>query len=59
MSRTWSDVLLINYLSGKEYIKVPMDEDVYDMYFRGKSWETFNADEQLVFDGDTMYWAIY
>lgn len=59
MARSWSDVSLINYLSGRNYIKVDMDENIYNTYFSGKSWTTFNADEQLVFVGDTMYWAIY
>lgn len=59
ISQSWSDVYLIDYLSGRDYEKAPMDEEIYDTYFRGKTWETFNADEQLVFHDNIMYWAIY
>ncbi len=59
ISQSWSDVYLIDYLSGRDYDKAPMDEDIYDTYFRGRTWETFNADEQLVFRDNIMYWAIY
>lgn len=59
IAQSWSDVYLIDYLSGRDYDKAPMDEDIYDTYFRGRTWETFNADEQLVFRDNIMYWAIY
>lgn len=59
ISRSWSDVALIDYLAGRDYEKVPMDEKIYDTYFAEKKWDTFDVDEQIVFIGDTMYWAIY
>ena len=56
---SWSTVELLNYISGEEYIKIDMDQNVYDNNFAGKDWNEFIPEEQLVFDDDTMYWAIY
>lgn len=55
----WSKVELLNYLTDSQYRKIDMPESVFKEYFGGKTWDTFNASEQLVFDGDTMYWVIY
>ena len=55
----WSDVELIRAVTGKVYEQVDMDYSIEKNYFEGKKWDTFIADEQLIFDGDTLYWAIY
>lgn len=66
---SWSDVNLLNYLYGKHYKRIDMDElytDTYDSYqkfitshWEGKYWDRLNIDEQIIFDGNTMYWSLY
>ena len=55
----WAGVELINHYCGKEYQKVEMPNEIYDTYFRGRNWDCFDLDEQAVFDGDTLYLAMY
>lgn len=65
----WADVNLLNYMFGKNYHRINMDEQYTDnteyyqsliqQYWEGKSWSHLDTDEQLVFDGNTMYWALY
>ncbi len=50
---------LVDVITGREFEKVPMDEEVYRDYFAGKDWDYFNASEQIVFVGDTAYWIIF
>lgn len=55
----WSDVELINYVSGNNYKEVSMDEKIYNDKFKGKNWEYYCPEEQLYFQGDTLYWCKY
>lgn len=55
----WANVNMINYFSGKNYIKVPMDSTIYEKYFKGKNWNEFSKDEQFIFVGDTLYLILY
>ena len=50
---------LVNIVTGREFEKVPMDENVFKTYFAGKDWEYFDASEQLVIIEDTAYWVIF
>ena len=50
---------LVDVITGREFEKVPMDEEVYRTYFAGKDWDYFNASEQIIFVGDTAYWIIF
>lgn len=60
MATHYSNYRLIGYeLGGRWVNRVEMDQDVYDEHFAGKDWTNLNLEEQLVFDGDTMYLAIY
>ena len=66
---SWSDVNLLNCLYGKHYKRIDMDElytDTYDSYqkfitshWEGKYWDRLNIDEQIIFEGNTMYWSLY
>ena len=56
---SWSTVELLNYVTGENYQKKDMNKTVYNKCFAGKTWNEFIPEEQLVFDGNTMYWAIY
>ncbi|MBQ3798212.1 MAG: glucosyltransferase domain-containing protein [Butyrivibrio sp.] len=34
-------------------------EEIYNEYFAGKDWDSFDVDEQLVIKGDTAYLCVY
>ena len=55
----WADVELVNYYSGRQYKKVPMNETIYENKFKNKNWDKLNIEEQLYFEGDTLYWIKY
>ena len=55
----WGDVTAINYFTFENYKKVNMDKNVYEKYFKGKNWDSFNSSEQMVFVGDTLYLCFY
>lgn len=55
----WCDVEMINYFCDESYQDVEMSDEDYDKYFGELSdSDVFNPETQLVFDGDTLYWAI-
>ena len=56
---SWADVEILNYYSKRNYIKIPMDKEIYNKYFKNKNWNYFNADKQLIFDNETLYWIKY
>lgn len=41
------------------YEKIKVPEEIYEQYFAQKDWDSFDAEEQMIFDGDTLYIAIY
>lgn len=55
----WSDVTLINYVSGRSFNRIPMDEKIFGEYFQNKDWDYYSPEEQLVFIDDTLYWCKY
>lgn len=55
----WSDVNVLSYVSGKNYSKVEMDSKIFEENFAGKNWDYYCPEEQLIFDGDTLYWCKY
>ncbi|NLL76560.1 MAG: hypothetical protein GX235_04870 [Clostridiales bacterium] len=50
---------LMNVVTGRNFEKVPMDEEIYNTYFAGKNWDYFDASEQLIIKDDTAYWVIF
>ncbi|MDE5802955.1 MAG: glucosyltransferase domain-containing protein [Lachnospiraceae bacterium] len=55
----WAQTRFLNYVAHENYEVSWMDEEEYEKYFGTQSWEVFNPSEQLHFEGDTLYWAIY
>jgi hypothetical protein len=53
----WSDVELINYVNGTDYIRGEQS-DKYAEYFSSIEWKSY-SDEQLIFDGTTLHLCIY
>lgn len=56
---SWANVNMINYFSGKDYIKIPMNSTIYENYFKNRNWDSFSKDEQFVFVEDTLYLSLY
>lgn len=59
VSVEWQCRILLEKCSGREYNKINMPEDIYNKHFDGKDWDRFDEEEQLVFEGDTLYFAVY
>lgn len=55
----WSDVSLVNFVSGRNFGKVEMDEEIYRKYFQNKDWDWYCPQEQLYFDNNILYWCKY
>lgn len=50
---------LLDLVSEKDYTLLWMTEEEYQRYFGDKEWEVFNPQEQLYFEGNVLYWAVY
>lgn len=48
----------LNYYTGRNLEEIPQEEEVYNKYFKGKDWNSFDK-EQVQFDGDTVYICAY
>lgn len=59
MHDDWAQAKFLNYVAHENYEVNSLKEEDYEKYFGTKSWEVFNPSEQLYFEGDTLYWAIY
>lgn len=46
-------------LNGRSFERVSMDENIYQTYFAGKNWTEFDSEQQIVFDGSTMYICVF
>lgn len=56
---TWSDVEFLNYITSSNYVEHEMGEEDKKELFENVRNNVFNASEQLVFEGDTLYWLVY
>lgn len=53
----WSNITALNYYLNSNYVKgKPLDK--YEDYFASKDWDQLSQ-EQLIFEGDTLYLCIY
>ncbi len=50
---------LVNVVSGRNFEKIPMDEQIFENYFKEKNWDYFDASKQLIIVEDAAYWAIF
>lgn len=53
-----SRLYLLDYYLNKELEEVSQEDEIYNRYFKEKSWEFFNED-QLVFQGNTLHLYLY
>lgn len=54
--------ILVSYAAredGRSFERVEMDEAIRQELFEGKDWDSFIAQEQLVFRENTLYWCVY
>lgn len=55
----WSFDMVWKRFTNRIYEKIKVPEEIYEQYFAQKDWDSFDAEEQMIFDGDTLYIAIY
>ena len=57
----WCRADMINFFCGTSYVDEFISDEQYNEFFADKeaTWTEFNPDEQLVFEGNTVYWAVY
>lgn len=55
----WSDVYSLAYYSGRSLERRDMTEEEYRKYFGESEWSVFSPEEQIRFEGNTMFWALY
>lgn len=48
----------LNYYCNRKFETVSMNQEIYEENFKGKNWDAY-ADEQIVFENDTMYLCTY
>ena len=56
---SWSDVSLINFVSGRLFERKEMLPTDYEKNFTPTNWNTFAPKEQIVFKDEAMYWIKY
>lgn len=57
--RRWSLIDCISYYAGRRFQSAPMPEDIWGINFREGSWDSFVPEEQILFEGSTMYLMAY
>ena len=56
-----SNVSLLCYTAedGRKFEFADMDEEVFNTHFKGRNWDEFDVDEQVIIIGDTLYWCVF
>lgn len=55
----WCRADMINFFEGTDLVDEFISEDAFNRVFSDVEMNEFNPDTQLVFEGDTLYWAVY
>ena len=50
---------MISLYAGRKFEFEKINSLKYDELFRGKEWDVFNPDEQMIYDGNTLYLCCY
>ena len=50
---------ILTLSSGRDFSYKAMSDDKYKEYFKNKDWSVFDAQEQMIFEGDTLYLCCY
>ena len=59
LATDYSGYRLIGYILNRSLERVSVPVEIYERYFENKDWDTLNIEDQICFDGDTIYWCIY
>lgn len=51
--------LITRYISDRYFVRMVMDDATREELFHNKNWDEWDADEQVVFIGDTAYWCMF
>ena len=54
----WSRIHVLNYYSGRQFQEIEPPEEAVELFYE-KDWNYYKPEEQLVFDGDTVYIVLY
>lgn len=57
--RSWSLTDCIGYYAGRRFRSEQMPDERWALYFQDKSWDAFEIEEQIRFEGSTMYLMTY
>lgn len=49
----------LQYFTKRTFEPIEMPTEIYEKYFSGKDWEYFDAEKQIIIEGDTAYWCIF
>ncbi|MCH5249391.1 MAG: hypothetical protein J1E98_05645 [Lachnospiraceae bacterium] len=52
-------VSIVQVVTGRVLERVDMPRDIRERYFKDKDWDYFSPKEQIVIEGDTVYWCIF
>ena len=55
----WGVIPLINYVNGTNYSGEVLTLEEYNEIFGSHEWNEINLDEQIIFDGNEMFWAVF
>lgn len=50
---------MINYYLKRNFKEKKFKEDKFERLFGSKNWDYIELDEQIYFEGDTVYIAVY
>lgn len=57
-ANTWADCNAINYYTGRNLQRIEVPQNI-KRQIKEKNWDVLNLEEQMIFDGDTVYIVMY
>ncbi|MEE0866237.1 MAG: glucosyltransferase domain-containing protein [Clostridia bacterium] len=58
LSTSWAMIGVLQTYSDRKFDEIDVPENIHSNYFANKDWDNY-ADEQLIFENDTLYLCIY
>lgn len=57
--RSWSLTDCISYYAGRRFRSALMPDEIWAVNFQGENWDSFEPEDQIRFEGSTMYLMVY
>ena len=57
--RSWSLPDCISYYAGRRFRSALMPDEIWAVNFQGENWDSFEPENQIRFEGSTMYLMVY